>query len=220
MRDSYFTSYPLLPIYLYHWHHVFTDVEWKWCHFLQTDTTTFQANNPQCSVWRTNWSHKMLLAQLPLSAQYYSSSPFLDLSLFSYDYKCESVMERHKSCGEHRIRYTETTMNGSFKSNKYILKHSLQLCVCVSCRVWCGSVEFIGLLLQSWSFSRYHIFTWIYWSQHYSKNVSNISFLNEVCILRFMLLFCMVCFLEDWLIVSFTLNKASCWPVVTKIKFL
>jgi len=33
-------------------------IEWKWCHFLQTDTTTFQANNPQCSVWRTNWSHQ------------------------------------------------------------------------------------------------------------------------------------------------------------------
>ena len=123
---------PLLPIYLYHWHHVFTDVEWKWWHFLQTDTTTFQANNPQCSVWRTNWSHKMLLAQLPLSAQSHSSSPFLDLSLFSYDYKCESVMERHKSCGEHRIRYTETTMNGSFKSNKYILKALFTVvCMCV-----------------------------------------------------------------------------------------
>lgn len=48
---------------------------------------------------------KRLLAQLPISAQSYSSSPYLDLSLFSYDEKWVSVMERPKACGEHPIRF-------------------------------------------------------------------------------------------------------------------
>ena len=45
-----------------------------------------------------------MLAQLPISAQSYSSSPYLDLSLFSYDDKWVSAMERPKACGEHPIR--------------------------------------------------------------------------------------------------------------------
>lgn len=48
---------------------------------------------------------KRLLAQLPISAQSYTSSPYLDLSLFSYDDKWVSVMERPKACGDHPIRY-------------------------------------------------------------------------------------------------------------------
>lgn len=48
---------------------------------------------------------KRMLAQLPISAQSYSSSPYLDLSLFSYDDKWVSVMERPKACGEHPIRF-------------------------------------------------------------------------------------------------------------------
>ncbi|XP_057291122.1 DET1 homolog [Hydractinia symbiolongicarpus] len=48
---------------------------------------------------------KRLLAQLPISSQSYSSSPFLDLSLFSYDDKWVSVMERPKGCGDHPIRF-------------------------------------------------------------------------------------------------------------------
>ncbi|KAL3281566.1 hypothetical protein HHI36_004774 [Cryptolaemus montrouzieri] len=48
---------------------------------------------------------KRLLAQLPISAQSYSSSPYLDLSLFSYDDKWVSVLERPKACGEHPIRF-------------------------------------------------------------------------------------------------------------------
>ena len=47
---------------------------------------------------------KRLLAQLPISAQSYSSSPYLDLSLFSYDDKWVSVIERPKTCGEYPIR--------------------------------------------------------------------------------------------------------------------
>ncbi|XP_046737086.1 DET1 homolog [Diprion similis] len=48
---------------------------------------------------------KRLLAQLPISAQSYSSSPYLDLSLFCYDDKWVSMMERPKACGEHPIRF-------------------------------------------------------------------------------------------------------------------
>lgn len=47
---------------------------------------------------------KRLLSQLPISSQSYSSSPYLDLSLFSYDDKWISVMERPKACGDHPVR--------------------------------------------------------------------------------------------------------------------
>lgn len=47
---------------------------------------------------------KRLLAQLPISAQSYSASPYLDLSLFSYDEKCVSVLERPKACGDAPVR--------------------------------------------------------------------------------------------------------------------
>jgi len=50
-------------------------------------------------------ARKRVLAQLPISAQSYSPSPFLDLSLFSYDEKWVSVMERPKACGEYPIRF-------------------------------------------------------------------------------------------------------------------
>lgn len=48
---------------------------------------------------------KRILAQLPISAQSYSTSPYLDLSLFSYDDKWVSVMERPKACGEYPILF-------------------------------------------------------------------------------------------------------------------
>ncbi|KAF7225049.1 hypothetical protein G4P62_013086 [Nothobranchius furzeri] len=48
---------------------------------------------------------RRLLGQLPISAQSYSSSPYLDLSLFSYDDKWVSAMERPKTCGDHPIRF-------------------------------------------------------------------------------------------------------------------
>ncbi|XP_014786466.1 DET1 homolog [Octopus bimaculoides] len=48
---------------------------------------------------------KRLLAQLPISAQSFSSSPYLDLALFSYDEKWVSMMERPKACGDHPIRF-------------------------------------------------------------------------------------------------------------------
>lgn len=50
-------------------------------------------------------ANKRLLAQLPISSQSYSCSPYLDLGLFSYDEKWISVMERPKACGEHPIRF-------------------------------------------------------------------------------------------------------------------
>lgn len=53
---------------------------------------------------------RRLLGQLPISAQSYSGSPYLDLSLFSYDDKWVSVMERPKTCGDHPIRYTVSAL--------------------------------------------------------------------------------------------------------------
>ncbi|XP_071529937.1 DET1 homolog [Panulirus ornatus] len=48
---------------------------------------------------------KRLLGQLPISAQSFSASPYLDLTLFSYDDKWVSVMERPKSCADHPLRF-------------------------------------------------------------------------------------------------------------------
>lgn len=48
---------------------------------------------------------RRLLAQLPISSQSYSSSPYLDLALFSYDDKWVSVLERPKACGDYPIRF-------------------------------------------------------------------------------------------------------------------
>lgn len=48
---------------------------------------------------------KRLLSQLPISAQSYSNSPYLDMSLFSYDDKWVSLMERPKACGEYPILF-------------------------------------------------------------------------------------------------------------------
>jgi len=47
---------------------------------------------------------RRVLGQLPISAQSYSTSPYLDLSLYSYDDKWVSAMERPKACGDHPIR--------------------------------------------------------------------------------------------------------------------
>ena len=42
---------------------------------------------------------------MPISAQSYSCSPYLDLNLFSYDDKWVSVLERPKVCGEYPIKF-------------------------------------------------------------------------------------------------------------------
>ncbi|CAL8123765.1 unnamed protein product [Orchesella dallaii] len=48
---------------------------------------------------------KRILAQLPISAQSFSASPYLDQALFSYDDHRVSAMERPKACGENPIRF-------------------------------------------------------------------------------------------------------------------
>ena len=48
---------------------------------------------------------KRLLGQLPISSQSFSPSPYLDLSLFSYDDKWISSLERPKLSAEQPIRY-------------------------------------------------------------------------------------------------------------------
>lgn len=48
---------------------------------------------------------KRLLAQLPISAQSFCPSPYLDLSLFSYDDKWISVLERPKACSDYPVKF-------------------------------------------------------------------------------------------------------------------
>ena len=64
------------------------------------DTTEWPSRNGGVTEAR-----KRVLAQLPINAQSYSSSPYLDLSLFSYEEKWVSVMERPKVCGDHPIQF-------------------------------------------------------------------------------------------------------------------
>ncbi len=47
---------------------------------------------------------RRLLGQIPVSSQCLSSSPYLDLSLFSYDDKWVSPIERPKHCGDNPIK--------------------------------------------------------------------------------------------------------------------
>lgn len=47
---------------------------------------------------------KRIVAQLPFFSQSFSSSPYLDLELFSYDEKWLSSLERPKTCGDFPIR--------------------------------------------------------------------------------------------------------------------
>ena len=47
---------------------------------------------------------RRLLGQLPMCAQSYSCSPYLDLTLFSYDDKWVSVLERPKPCGDSPVK--------------------------------------------------------------------------------------------------------------------
>lgn len=49
-------------------------------------------------------ANKRILGQLPVSAQSFTSSPYLDTSLYSYDEKWVSPMERPKVVGEYPIR--------------------------------------------------------------------------------------------------------------------
>lgn len=48
---------------------------------------------------------KQLLAQMPISAQSYTCTPYLDLSLFSYDDKWMNATERPKNLDENAIRF-------------------------------------------------------------------------------------------------------------------
>lgn len=48
---------------------------------------------------------KQLLAQIPMSAQSYTCTPYLDLSLFSYDDKWMSTTERPRNFDENAIRF-------------------------------------------------------------------------------------------------------------------
>ena len=52
----------------------------------------------------TSEATRRLLMQLPICSQCHSSSPYLDLVLFSYDEKLVSAAERPKQCGDSPVR--------------------------------------------------------------------------------------------------------------------
>lgn len=49
-------------------------------------------------------ANKRILGHLPVAAQSFNSSPYLNTSLYSYDEKWVSPMERPKVVGEYPIR--------------------------------------------------------------------------------------------------------------------
>ncbi|KAL5286224.1 DET1.2 family protein [Megaselia abdita] len=70
--------------------------------FLNSWKRTVKGQNGQPNVAEIA---KRILAQLPVSAQSYSYSAYLDLGVFSYDDKSISVLERPKNCGENPIAF-------------------------------------------------------------------------------------------------------------------
>ena len=54
-------------------------------------------------------ARKRILAQLPMQSQILNPSPYLDLSLFSYDDKFISSVERPKTSGDYPIRWVAIT---------------------------------------------------------------------------------------------------------------
>ncbi len=88
--------------------------EFRYTHFTSSPSNNVYARLLQQRFQQTIVSAKnggvaearrRVLAQLPISAQSYTSSPYLDHSLFSYDEKWVSVMERPKACGEHPVAF-------------------------------------------------------------------------------------------------------------------
>jgi de-etiolated-1 len=57
---------------------------------------------------------RRLLGQLPVCSQSFSSSPYLDLSLFAYDDKWISPLERPKPCGDNPVKFFSRE-NGQFR---------------------------------------------------------------------------------------------------------
>ncbi|KAL6615286.1 hypothetical protein ACP70R_037556 [Stipagrostis hirtigluma subsp. patula] len=48
---------------------------------------------------------KKMVASLPYTCQSQSPSPYIDLSLFRYDEKLISSIDRHRHCTEHPIKF-------------------------------------------------------------------------------------------------------------------
>ncbi|XP_060518259.1 DET1 homolog isoform X2 [Cylas formicarius] len=111
----------------------FTDSFRNACLFSETQFTCNPSNNLYARLHHTRFKHTLtiakfggkaeavrrILAHLPISAQSYTSSPYLDYSLFSYDDKWISVMERPKPCGEHPIRFNSRD-SGYLKFRLYV----------------------------------------------------------------------------------------------------
>ena len=56
-------------------------------------------------------ARKRILSEIPVPAQSFNCSPYLDFSLFSYDETCISQLERPKSCDNLPIRFYDQTSN-------------------------------------------------------------------------------------------------------------
>ena len=86
-------------------------------HLLARDTSSV-ANNPHARALHQKFKQtitsakfgvkkeatRRLLGQLPVSSQCLSSSPYLDLALFSFDEKWVSAIERPKPCGDNHVK--------------------------------------------------------------------------------------------------------------------
>ncbi|XP_066251302.1 DET1 homolog isoform X1 [Euwallacea similis] len=114
----------------------FTDNFRNACLHSETQFTCSPSNNTYARLHYRRYRHtimaakfggkaeaiRRILAYLPISAQSYTTSPYLDYSLFSYDDKWISLMERPKQCGEHPIRFNSRG-SGYLKFRLYVDNH-------------------------------------------------------------------------------------------------
>ena len=108
------TSEDLLRIYERHADSFRVPVSHSLCHDISSVSNNAFAHSLHMKFKDTITSAKFggrreavrrLLGQLPISSQCHSSSPYLDLALFSYDDKWVSAVERPKPCGDSPVKY-------------------------------------------------------------------------------------------------------------------
>eukprot|EP00731_Ephydatia_muelleri_P015761 Em0009g185a len=108
------TSESLLRLYELNADHFRTAVSHPYCHQISSVANSGHAralhHKFKQTIMGAKYGGRMeatrrLLGQLPICCQSYSCSPFLDLSLFSYDDKWISALERPKPCEDSSVKF-------------------------------------------------------------------------------------------------------------------
>lgn len=112
------TSEALLRLYELNADHFRTAVSHPYCYQISSVANSVHARALHLKFKQTIMGAKYggrteatrrLLGQLPICCQSYSCSPYLDLSLFSYDDKWISALERPKPCEDSSVKFFSRT---------------------------------------------------------------------------------------------------------------